>query len=131
VNWYKAAAKQIVPVVTPERFGTMTSKEKGRLAENRRLTTELQLLFFTEPYERKSDVLTHLAENRSITPEIQLLFFTGDYESKSWVLWYLAQNKSLWLNLTKEQRLQIKNLARGRTRLRLLRNRLEQLIGVP
>jgi len=160
VNWYKAAAKQIVPVVTPERFGTMTSKEKGRLAENRRLTPELQLLLFTEPYERKSDVLWYLALNSNITQETQRLFFTEPYERKDTVLWYLALNPKItqetqrlfftekypdkndvlanlaWnpiflQNFTPEQMLIVKNAARGEARLHVLKKRLEQLAGVP
>ena len=95
MNWYKAAAKHIVPVVTSERFQTMTSKEKGRLAENRRLTPELQRLFFTEPYERKSDVLWYLALNSSITQETQRLFFTERYFLTDWVLQDLAQNRNI------------------------------------
>jgi len=157
VNWYKKAEAATVSV-TPEGFGAMTYEEKLALARNPSLTPVLQLLFFTEEYEGKSNILWPLAENTSISPQAQLLFFRPEYKGNSNTLWGLAENTSIspqaqllfftqeyrskenilytlrhspsfLKNLTSGQWLQIKNAARGEMRLHVLKKRLEQIAG--
>ena len=156
MNWYKVAEKAAV-AVTHAEFRAMTWREKWDLAYSPSLTPEVQLLFFTEEYAEKSDVLRALASNPSLTPEVQPLFFTEEYNYKGYALYYLADNRSItpevqllffteelygWKDealknlvrnhsflrdFTRAQWLQIKNAARGEMRLLILKKRLEQI----
>ena len=101
------------------------------LAWNTSITLETQRLFFTEDYEWKKQALKNLALNESIAPATQLLFFTEQYKDKDKVLWNLTGNHRFLRDFTKEQRLQIKNAARGVMRLLVLKKRLEQIVGTP
>ena len=106
-NWYKTAGgfySRIYPSglyeVTSDQFQSMTWREKQQLGWNEALSPEVQLLFFTEEYAEKSEVLQALASNPSLTPEVQPLFFTEDYEwenrsSKNEALKNLALNESI------------------------------------
>jgi len=157
MNWYKLA--ELALNITPDQFQAMTYEGKLALARNPSLTPVLQLLFFTEEYEGKDNILWPLAENTSISPQAQLLFFRPEYNnSNSNILWGLAENTSIspqaqllfftqeyrskenilytlrhspsfLKNLTSGQWLQIKNAARGEMRLHVLKKRLEQIAG--
>ena len=100
------------------------------LAWNPSITLETQRLFFTESYEEKNQSLENLAHNERIAPATQLLFFTEQYKDKDKVLWNLTSNYGFLRNFTKEQRLQIKNAARGVMRLLVLSKRLKQIVEV-
>ncbi len=122
--------------ITPEvqkMFFTENYEDKGRvlyyLAHNTSITPEVQTLFWTQNYEDKGRVLIFLAGNRSLTPEMQTLFWTQNYEDKGDFLRLLARNPSFLRGFTREQLLLIKKLARGETRLKILKKRLEQVQG--
>ena len=97
MNWYKLAEAALN--ITPDQFQAMVDEGKKALARNTSLSPQTQLLFFTQEYEGKSNILWALAENTSITPQTQSLFFTQEYEGKSGVLSGLAENwrqRILW-----------------------------------
>ena len=95
MNWYKVATEGRAVPITSEGFGAMTRKEKRALARNGNITLATQLLFFTEEYGNKSQVLENLAWNTSIHPETQRLFFTEDYVDKHEALRHLAFNPGI------------------------------------
>ena len=119
--------------LTQRLFFTQEYKRKDEalhyLAQNTGISPLTQPLFFTQEYEDKGDVLQNLAKNTSISPLTQLMFFTEPYERKNHVLASLIWNPSFLRDFTKEQRLQIKNAARGEMRLLVLSKRLEQIVG--
>ena len=93
MNWYKLAEAALN--ITPKEFQAMTYKEKVALAKNKSITQETQLLFFTQEYDYKDNILWPLAWNTSITPQTQLLFFTVKYKDNLNALHELAQNRSI------------------------------------
>ena len=92
-NWYKLAEAALN--ITPKEFQAMTYEEKKALAKNKSITQETQLLFFTQEYDYKYNILWPLADNTSISPQTQLLFFTVKYKDNLNTLWALAHNRSI------------------------------------
>ena len=93
MNWYKLAEL----TVTPDQFQAWSHEGKKYIAMHKSISPEIQLLFFTQKYEGKDNILWWLAHSNSISPEIHTLFFTQEYEGKSNLLWHLAQNTSISL----------------------------------
>ena len=93
MNWYKLA--ELALNITPDQFQAMSYDEKKALAQNRSITQETQLLFFTQEYDYKYKILWWLAGNPSISPQTQLLFFTQEYKGNLNALWALAHNRSI------------------------------------
>ena len=93
MNWYKLAEAALN--ITPKEFQAMSFNDKVALAKNKSITQETQLLFFTQEYDYKYNILWPLADNTSISPELQLLFFTQEYKDNLNTLWALAHNRSI------------------------------------
>ena len=102
-NWYKLA--ESAPNITLQKFQAMTWEKKRALAQSMELSLSqrVQLLFFTEEYEGKDNILWPLAENTSISPQAQLLFFTQEYRSKENILYTLRHSPSFLKRFTLQQ----------------------------
>ena len=92
-GWLKSAGMRTS--FTADQFLAQSSEEKKDTAMNTTMVEAAQLLFFTEDYKNKGEVLQHLVHNPVLTPGIEKRFFTEDYESKSRCLKALAQNPEI------------------------------------
>ena len=95
MNWYKVAIEGREVSITPEGFVAMMRKEKWALARNTSISSQTQLMFFTQEYEGKEDALQKLARNESIALATQRLFFTESYGNKVEILENLAHNRGI------------------------------------
>ena len=92
-GWLKSAGMRTS--FTADQFLAQSSEEKKDTAMNTTMVEAAQLLFFTEDYKNKGEVLQHLVHNSVLTPGIEKRFFTEDYKGKSLCLKALAQNPEI------------------------------------
>ena len=92
-GWLKSAGMRTS--FTADQFLALSSEEKKDTARNTTMVEAAQLLFFTEDYKNKGEVLQHLVHNPVLTPGIEKRFFTEDYKGKSLCLKALAQNPEI------------------------------------